>query len=92
MKDYTQLRTLLAAQETFPCPFTYKFIGLNSPGFAAAVVLFEKSFPSITHQSTRESAGGKHLSKTYVFEAADVDAIIEVYRAIEKLEDLVIVL
>jgi putative lipoic acid-binding regulatory protein len=91
-KDYTQLQALLDKQETFPITFTYKFIGHHTPAFAEAVAGLERLFPELRHELSRESSGGKHLAKTYLFEARDSDAIIAVYRAIEGLKDLVIVL
>jgi putative lipoic acid-binding regulatory protein len=91
-KDYSKIKELLEHQENFPLRFTFKFIGRNSSGFARAVESLEGSHPKLRHESTRESSGGKHLAKTYVFEAADADAIIAIYRAIETLEDVMIVL
>lgn len=91
-KDYEKLKALLEEQETFPLAFTYKFIGFQSPAFAASVSRLERAFPGLVHELDRESSGGKHLAKTYRYEAADVDAIIVIFQAIEKLDDLVIVL
>lgn len=91
-KDYTKIKELLEAQEKFPLRFTYKFIGHNSAEFAQAVARLERSFPSLRHELTRESSHGKHLSKTFVLEAPDAEAIVEIYRAIELLEDVLIVL
>lgn len=91
-KDYAKIRALLLEQEAFPLSFTYKFIGFQTPAFQASVGRLERAYPSLTHEMDRESSGGKHLAKTYRYEAADVDAIIEIFEAIEKLDDLVIVL
>lgn len=91
-KDYAKIQELLKGQEKFPLRFTYKFIGRNTDAFNEAVAKLEHAFPSLKHEHTRESSGGKHLSKTFVFDAADAEAIIEIYRAIEVLEDVLVVL
>jgi putative lipoic acid-binding regulatory protein len=91
-KDYAKLRSLLEEQETFPLSFTYKFIGFHTPAFHASVSRLERAYPALTHEMDRESSGGKHLAKTYRYEAPDARAIIEIFQSIEKLDDLVIVL
>jgi putative lipoic acid-binding regulatory protein len=91
-KDYAKLKQLLEEQETFPLSFTYKFIGHHTPAFAKAVDELERKFPGLKHELSRESSGGKHLAKTYRYDAADAEAVLDVFRAIELLEDLLIVL
>jgi putative lipoic acid-binding regulatory protein len=91
-KDYAKIKELLETQESFPLRFTYKFIGKNSEAFTRAVKRLEHAFPTLKHELSRESSGGKHLSKTYVLTAKDAEAIIEIYRAIELIEDVLVVL
>ena len=90
--DYSKMRELLIAQETFPLRFTYKFIGRNTPAFLAAVLRFEGEHPTLTLESSRQSANQQHVSRTYVFDAPNVDVIIEIYKRIEKLEDVLVML
>jgi putative lipoic acid-binding regulatory protein len=92
MKDYVKLQQMLEDHETFPHSFTYKFIGRNTPEFASSVAALERDTPALKPVASRESSGGAHLAKTYVFDAPSAEAIIDVYRAIEKLKDLMVVL
>ena len=91
-KDYTQLKALLEELETFPVHFVYKFIGRNTQAFANGVAELQKTHPSLKHEMTRNSAKDAHISFTYGFEAQSAAAIIEVFRAIEKVEDLLLIL
>jgi putative lipoic acid-binding regulatory protein len=91
-KDYANLKELLEAQESFPLRFTYKFIGQNSARFQAAIQNLETTYPTLRLEGARESAGGKHLAKTYSYPAINADAVIEIFRAIERMEDLLIML
>jgi putative lipoic acid-binding regulatory protein len=91
-KDYSKLKELLEAQETFPSRFTYKFVGRNSDKFARSVERLEQAYPALRHETTRKSANDQHMSKTYLFEAPSADAIIDVFRAIEQIEDLLVIL
>lgn len=92
MKDYTNLKHLLQETETFPLRFTFKFIGRNTPAFSAGVAALERTFPVLTHEMTRQSAGGNHISKTYAFDAPNADIIIAVFVEIERIEDLLVML
>ena len=92
MKDYTTLKLLLEKQETFPVQFTYKFIGRNSAEFATSVEKLLKTFPKLQHEMTRKSGSDQHLAMTYLYEAPSAGSIIEVFQAIEKIDDLLIIL
>lgn len=93
MKDYAKLTELLKTTEKFPLRFTYKFIGRKTEAFESSIRALEKEFPPLRRESSRESANGQHLSVTYVFDAApNAEILIEVYRAIEKLHDVLVVL
>jgi putative lipoic acid-binding regulatory protein len=91
-KDYTPLKLLLEKQETFPIHFTYKFIGRNSSAFLDGVEALKKTHPGLKHEMTRKSAKDAHISLTYGFDAESADAIIEIFRAVEKVPDLLIIL
>lgn len=90
--DYTRLKRLLEEQERFPLQYVHKFIGRNEPAFLSSVAELETRFPSLKRQSARHSKGGKHLALTYAFLAPDADAVVELLRATEGLEDLLVIL
>ncbi len=92
MRDYSRIKALLLEQDTFPLDFTFKFIGYNSPKFADGVSQLEKAFPTLKAAGRKETTGGLNVSLTYQFVAPSADAIIEVFRALEKVEDIRIVL
>ena len=92
MKDYTQLKLLLESLESFPLQFTYKFIGRNTANFRTAVTQFEALFPSLKTEGSRLSGNQAHLSMTYSLSAPTAQHIIDVFQAIEKIEDVLIVL
>jgi len=91
-KDYTVLKELLEDTESFPTRYLYKFIGRNTEAFVSGVKTLEKDHPALQHQTTRESANAQHLAKTYAFEAPDAESIIAIYRHIEGLADLLLLL
>ncbi len=93
MKDYAKLTELLKTTESFPLDFTFKFIGRKSDAFLASVQALEAQFPPLRREGERESANQQHLSLTYSFKAAPTaEILIEVYRSIEKLRDVLVVL
>lgn len=89
---YEKLKALLDQDQTFPHEFTYKFIGQNSPAFRAGVAEWVAKHPTIRKVSERESAGGNHLACTYDFLAPSSNAIISIFREIEKIPDIRVVL
>jgi putative lipoic acid-binding regulatory protein len=91
-KDYTKLKALLEAQETFPLDFIHKFIGRNSPAFAAGVAELERRHPELKLQHSRMSQGDAHVALTYTFRAESADAILVVLRATDEIADLIYVL
>ena len=92
MKDYQKLKELLEEQEQFPVQFTYKFIGRNSSRFLDSVKKLEQQFPALKHEGQRLSANQAHSSQTYSYNAPSAQAIIDVFQAIEKLDDILMVL
>jgi putative lipoic acid-binding regulatory protein len=91
-KDYSKLKSLLEEQEKFPLHFIFKFIGRNTPVFLEGVKSLEATFPTLKHEMTRKSAKDQHIAMTYAISAPNAHLIIEVFRAIEKIEDLLIIL
>ncbi len=91
-KDYSKLRDLLLAQETFPLDYLHKFVGRNTSAFDADVLQWKARFTPLACQSDRLSANQKHRSLTFVLRMQSVDELIEMLRATDKIADLVLVL
>ena len=90
--DYGKLRELLLAQEKFPLDYLHKFIGRNSDAFSAGLADWAKCHPAATCQADRLSANQGHRSVTYIFRAPDVDALIAMLQATDRIPDLVMIL
>lgn len=91
-KDYSKLKELLDAQETFPCSFTLKFIGRNTQAFVSDVARFEGEYSSLRPGPRRLSSGGNHLALTYLFNAASSDEIIALLQRVSEIEDVQVIL
>jgi len=91
-KDYSQLRTLLLAQETFPLDYLHKFIGRKTPAFDRDVAALERNFPGLTQVASRPSADAAHIALTYSYRAPDVDSVIRLLQATDAVADLRMVL
>ncbi len=92
MDKYTKLHALLEAQETFPTQYTHKFIGRNSPAFAAGMQTLEERFPTLTLETARATRSESYLAVTYTLEADSAEAIIEVLEATTAIPDLHMIL
>jgi len=90
--DYSKIRDLLEAQESFPIEYIHKVIGRNTAAFLASLDRLEAQIPAVRRQSVRPSASNVHLSVTFVLRAENAGEIISLLQATEKLDDLVIVL
>jgi putative lipoic acid-binding regulatory protein len=91
MPRYDRLKELLS-DESYPHRFTFKFVGKNTPLFDTGLKFFEAECPRLRRQAARPSKGDKHLAMTYVLEALDPDEIIGVYRKIEQIPDILLML
>ncbi len=90
--DYSRIRELLEAQESFPIFYTHKFIGKNSVVFQESLKTLELKFPHLERVSQRQSAKGNHIAMTYRFEAFSAEAIVVVMEATSQLEDVLVLL
>lgn len=88
---YEKIQALLDRAHEFPGPYLHKFIGLNSPGFHAAVAEMESVFPGLTLQTRRESEGGKYSAYTFNFQAENSDQVILLVEVTGNLAGLVAV-
>ena len=91
MPRYARIRELLA-HEDFPHSFTFKFVGKSTAVFEAGLIAFEAQFPSLLKQARKPSSKGNHVAMTYLLRADSPDEIIEVYRQVAILPDILIVL
>ena len=91
MRDYQNLKVLLE-KEAFPHDFLFKFIGKNSDAFEEGTRQLERDFPDLIMETLKLSQNQNHVSYSYSFQAETAEQIIEIYRAIEKLPDLEILL
>lgn len=91
MQDYENLKLILE-KEIYPHSFSFKFIGKNSAPFQQGVDKLLNQFPKLVMRTQRLSQNQNHVSYTYSLQAQSAEAIIEVFRVIEKLPDLEIIL
>ncbi len=91
MPQYARLRELLE-NESFPHSFTFKFVGNQTPAFEGGLGTLEAGFPSLKQAARRPSDQGRHLAMTYVLVANKPEEIVEVYRKIAEIPDLILVL
>lgn len=90
---YENLRRSLEQTILFwPHLYTHKIIGKNDPEFRSGIEDFQTSFPRATLTSSHLSKNGTYLSLTYQLEAENVDEIISLWVASEKVQDCVAVM
>jgi putative lipoic acid-binding regulatory protein len=90
--DYSKIRDMLEAQETFPIEYIHKVIGRNTAAFLSSLDRLEAQIPSVSRQVVRPSASNVHVSVTLVLRAENAGEVIRLLEATEKLDDLVMVL
>ncbi|MBN1961388.1 MAG: DUF493 domain-containing protein [Deltaproteobacteria bacterium] len=95
LKNRTETIELLNQTHEFPCPFTFKVIGENSPAFIAQVAqvavnaLGRETTLVIT---TRESSGGRHLAVTMVVTVPNAKQVLSIYAMLGELAGVKMVL
>ncbi len=89
---FQKFRTLLEQNYLFPCTYTHKFIGKNSPIFRTSVAEFETKFIGLSRTGERSSASGNHLALTYDYRAGSADEIIALTVETKKINDLIYIL
>lgn len=86
---------VLQAAHTFPCVFTIKAIGKAEGGFAAravAAVRDEIGGEADPPFRLSETSGGRHVSVSLDITMASAEQVIGVYRCLQVLEGLVLLL
>ena len=86
---------LLEKTHTFPGPYMFKVIGRADEGFMARVVAAVRE--ELAHSTdppykVRETVSGRHIAITLEPNVQTVDQILAVYRRIQKLTGLVMLL
>ena len=89
---FEKFRELLKSHYQFPCSYTHKFIGKNSPIFKTSVDEFEKKFIGLTRTGERLSANQNHISLTYEYLAASAEEVIQLAVETQKINDLIYIL
>jgi putative lipoic acid-binding regulatory protein len=86
---------LLEATHTFPCPYTFKVIGLTDDNFVGRVLQAVRSqLPADAEPSfsTRQTAGRKHVSVTIEPTLDSADHVLAIYSELSELQGLVLML
>ena len=89
---FQNFRELIESNHQFPCTYTHKFIGKNSPIFAQSVADFEKKFIGLTRVTERKSTSGAHLALTYEYLAGSAEEIIQLAKETHQINDLIYIL
>jgi uncharacterized protein len=86
---------LLEQTHSFPCPYVFKAIGKADRGFQARVVAAvreELEFAIDPPSRVREAVGGRHLSITLEPVVQSAQQVLAIYRRLEALEGMVMLL
>jgi hypothetical protein len=92
VRDYSKIREMLEAQESFPIDYIHKVIGRNTSAFLDSISRLESQFPALRRESLRASASQAHVSATLVLRAGSAAEVVLLLEATEAVKDLVIVL
>ena len=90
--------SLLAALEMnheFPCEFTFKAIGRNPEGFVKSVVAAvaeELGVSDDLPHAVKETPNGRHISVTLTPVVESAQHVMRVYKRLQTLDDLVMLM
>ncbi|MDX8397487.1 MAG: DUF493 domain-containing protein [Mariprofundaceae bacterium] len=76
---------------TFPCEFALKVMGVNSPGFAASMLLIaRKHVPNLAEQAMRckPSKNANYLAVTITIQAESREQLDQLYRELSAHPDV----
>lgn len=88
--DKTFLERLEEAHE-FPCSYTIKAIGKNTPEFRARIVGVARDHLQLDadpETSSRETQNGRHISITLSVTMPDAPAVISLYEQLQNVDGL----
>jgi len=88
-------RELLETTHTFPCQYTFKVIGAAEEQFIGRVLAAVKAQLDESNEpefSTRKTTSGRHLSVTISPDVQSADHVLEIYRELQQLEGLVMLM
>lgn len=86
---------LLEATHSFPCRYTFKAIGAAENHFVGRVLHAVKltlTEPAEPPFSCRSTAGGRHVCVTIEPDVADAAHVIDIYRRLQEVDGLVMLL
>ena len=89
--DFTGLELRLK-EETYPQTFRFKFVGKNTSLFETGTRDLEGLFPELVMENLRYSKNESYASYTYCLEVSCADEVLAVYKAIQRLSDLEVIL
>jgi putative lipoic acid-binding regulatory protein len=86
---------LLERTHTFPGPYMFKVIGRNQDEFVARVLAAAREVLAEDAElpySLREATGGRHISVTLVPTVQQVEQVLAIYRRMQVIAGLVMLL
>lgn len=92
MKSSLPSFELLEKTHAFPCPYLFKIIGKAEQGFLARVIAVMREELSIEVDlpyRVREAVGGRHLAVTLEPMVQSAQQVLDIYRRLGTLDDLV---
>tara|TARA_E500000305_G_C3953762_1_gene203509 strand:- start:468 stop:755 length:288 start_codon:yes stop_codon:yes gene_type:complete len=95
LKNHLPPQDLLEATHDFPCPYTFKIIGLANESFIQDVVSAVRKgmqFDFDPPYESRESSGGKHIALTFEPVAENSTQVLSVYSEIQTIEGVILLL
>lgn len=93
--DHLPAIELLESTHSFPCPYTFKVIGLAEANFVGRVVqAVRRELPADMEPpfSSRRTAAGKHVSVTIEPTLESASDVLAIYRQLRELQGLVLLL
>jgi len=89
--DFTGLELRLK-NESYPQTFRFKFVGKNTGTFETGTKDLEALFPEMVMENLRYSKNESYVSYTYCLDVTSADEVLGVYKAIQNLSDLEVIL
>jgi len=84
---------LLNAGHAFPCTFIFKVVGLSANDFLGrTLAAVQSEIGSTPTHSVRDTPGGRHTSVTLELPMNNAEHVLAVYRCLQPLDGLVLLL